>query len=46
MLTGPLRGLTAMISVPGAAARVAAAPILSVIEAVVLGLTTRRRMSA
>ena len=42
--TGPVAGLTATISVPAEAAARAAAPILAVIEAVVLGLTTRMRM--
>src|ERR1700737_1956848 len=44
MVGGPKSALRAVISVPGAATARAAAPILSVIEAVVLGLITRMRM--
>src|SRR5271168_5224919 len=45
METGPSAGLTAMISVPGAATARAAAPIFSVMAAVVFGLTMRMRMA-
>src|SRR5260370_42575790 len=41
MLSGPTGGFTAMMRVPGAAARSAARRIFSVIETVVFGLTTR-----
>src|ERR1700722_7627904 len=44
METGPSAGLTAMISVPGAATSRAAAPIFSVMATDVFGLTTRMRM--
>src|SRR6202041_2131427 len=44
METGPSAGLTAMISVPGAATARAAAPIFSVMATDVFGLTTRMRM--
>src|SRR5574343_1310656 len=45
MDTGPCGGFTATTSVPALAARCAAWPIFSVIEAVVFGLITKRRMS-
>src|ERR1700689_3285601 len=44
MKTGPSAGLTAMISVPGAATARAAAPIFSVMATVVFGLTMSMRM--
>src|SRR5271155_2114597 len=40
MLAGPNSGLTAVTSTPGEAAALAAAPIFTVIERVVLGLMT------
>src|SRR5580704_6554225 len=40
MLAGPKSGLTVVTSTPGEAAALAAAPIFSVIERVVLGLMT------
>src|SRR5271154_4141849 len=40
MLAGPKSGLTAVTSTPGEAAALAAAPIFTVIERVVLGLMT------
>ena len=43
MLSGPMTGLTARTSVPGDAAVRPAAPIFSVIEAVVFGLTINMR---
>ena len=45
MLGGPYVGLIAWIAVPEAAAACAAAPIFCVIDAVVLGLMTRMRIS-
>src|SRR6267154_4569925 len=44
METGPSAGLTAIISVPAAAAARPARPILTVMAAVVFGLTIRIRM--
>src|SRR3954469_4192245 len=46
MDAGPSAGLTVETSVLGYAAAWAAAPILWVMDAVVLGLTTRRRMDS
>ena len=46
MLTGPMAGETARISVLGFATLLAAAPIFSVIERVVFGFTTSRRIQA
>src|SRR5208337_4295961 len=44
MLGGPKSGLTAKTSTPGEATAFAAVPIFAVIEAVVFGLTTTRRI--
>src|SRR5208282_83591 len=46
MLGGPKSGLAALTSTPGEAAAFAAAPIFSVIERVVFGLTTWMRIGS